>query len=110
MLTIRNTSYPLDIHTVIVYNSVYMMPSVTTRINISLPEDVLAMLRMYAPERGFSRFLIEAAKEKVDRIRRERAFNELLAAPPTFTNIRNGATYVRRMRRLDEKRAKRLGI
>ncbi len=86
------------------------MPSTRTRINISLSEDVLTMLRSYVPERGLSRFLAEAAKEKMDRLKREKAFNELLAAPPTFTGIRNAAAYVRRIRRLDEKRAKRLGI
>lgn len=87
-----------------------MMPSTTTRINISLSEDVLTMLRRYVPERGLSRFLADAATEKLEKIKREKAFNELLAAPPTFTGIRNSAAYIRRMRRLDGKRAKRLGI
>lgn len=86
------------------------MPSTTTRINISLSEDLLTMLRSYVPARGLSRFLSEAANEKIDRIKREKAFNELLNAPPSFTNIRNGAAYVRASRRLDEKRARRLGI
>jgi hypothetical protein len=87
-----------------------MNPSPTTRINISLSEDVLTMLKGYVPERGLSRFLAEAATEKIERIKREKAFNELLSAPPTFTHIRNAAAYVHRSRRLDEKRAKRLGI
>ncbi len=87
-----------------------MMPSPTTRINISLSEDVLTMLRRYAPERGLSRFLSEAAREKIDRIKREKAFKELLDAPPSFTKIRDSAAYVRTSRRLDEKRARRLGI
>lgn len=80
------------------------------RINISLSKDVLTMLRSFVPERGLSRFLSEAAKEKIDRIRREKAFNELLNAPPSFTKVRNGAAYVRASRRLDEKRARRLGV
>lgn len=80
------------------------------RINISLSKDVLTMLRSFVPERGLSRFLSEAAIEKMDRIKREKAFNELLNAPPSFTKVRNGAAYVRASRRLDEKRARRLGI
>ncbi len=68
------------------------------------------MLRRYVPERGLSRFLSDAAKEKVDRIKREKAFNELLNAPPSFTKIRDAAAYVRSSRRLDEKRARRLRI
>lgn len=86
------------------YNGVYM------RINISLSEDFLTMLRTFVPERGLSRFLTEAAKEKIDRIKREKAFNELLNDPPSFTNVRSGSAYVRASRRLDEKRARRLGI
>ena len=87
-----------------------MNSSPTARINISLSEDVLTMLRRYVPERGLSRFLTDAALEKVEKIKREKAFNELLSAPPTFTHIRNSAAYVHRSRHLDERRAKRLGI
>lgn len=86
------------------------MPSATTRINISLSEDMLTMLRSYVPVRGLSRFLSEAAKEKMDRIKREKALKSLIAAPPTFTNIPDGARYVRVLRRESEKRSRRLGI
>ena len=77
----------LDIHIVIVYYCVYMIPSPTTRINISLSEDVLAMLKRYVPERGLSRFLTEAANEKITRIKRENALKNLLAAPPSLLSL-----------------------
>lgn len=86
------------------------MPSTTTRINISLSEDLLTMLRNYVPVRGLSRFLSDAAKEKMDRIKRDKALKNLLAAPPTFTNIGNASAYVRAIRKESEKRARRLGI
>lgn len=81
-----------------------------TRINISLPEDTVRILRKVAPKRGISRFLLEALEEKIEREKRERALKELLAAPATFTDIKNSAAWVRKSRRLDEKRLKRLGI
>ncbi len=87
-----------------------MSASPSTRINISLSEDVLTMLRNYVPERGLSRFLAEAATEKVERIKREKALKSLIAAPPTFTNIPDGARYVRALRRESEKRSRRFGI
>lgn len=82
----------------------------TTRINITLPYEIVTELKKYAPERGVSRFLAEAAREKMDRIKREKALKTLLAAPPTFTNIGNASAYIRRLRRESEKRAERLGI
>lgn len=81
-----------------------------TRINISLPEETMSMLRRVAPKRGISRFLLEALEEKIEREKREKALKELLAAPATFTDIKNSAAWVRKSRRLDEKRLKRLGI
>lgn len=86
------------------YNSVYM------RINISLSDEVATTLRKYAPERGVSRFLSEAALEKIERIKRDKALKALINAPPTFTNIPDGASYVRALRRESEKRSRRLGI
>ncbi len=81
-----------------------------TRINISLPEQTLNMLRRVAPKRGISRFLVVALEEKIEKDKKENALKELLAAPATFTNIKNSASWVRESRRVDEKRLKRLGI
>jgi len=68
------------------------------------------MLRRYVPERGLSRFLSEAAKEKMDRIKREKALKTLLAAPPSLLSFGDSRTYIRRLRRGDDKRLKRLGV
>ncbi|MBI5614048.1 hypothetical protein HY947_03940 [Candidatus Gottesmanbacteria bacterium] len=105
-----NLSTMLDIHTIIVYSRVYMIPSPVSRINISLSEDVLMMLKKYVPERGLSRFLTEAAGEKIDRMKREKALKTLLAAPPSLRSFGDARTYIHRLRRGDEKRLKRLGI
>lgn len=52
----------------------------------------------------------EAAEEKVRKEKREKALKEILEAPPVFIDINDSAAYVRKMRRLDEKRLKRLGV
>ena len=87
-----------------------MNTQTVTRINITLPVPMVSDLKKYAPERGVSNFLAEAAKEKIERIEKEKAFKELLAAPATFTRIKDAQAYVRKTRRLDEKRSRRLGI
>ena len=80
------------------------------RVNISLPIDLVKELKEKVPARGFSRFLSEAAMEKIAVEKRRRALRELLEAPPSFIDIRDSAAYIRKMRRLDEKRLKRLGV
>lgn len=80
------------------------------RMNISLPAPVLEEIKGFAPRRGLSRFLAEAVSEKMDRIKREKALKTLLAAPPSLLSIGNAQTYIRRLRRGDEKRLKRLGV
>ncbi len=81
-----------------------------TRLNISLSKDTADKIRKIAPKRGVSKFLTEAAEEKIRRLEREKALKELLEAPPTFTDIQDSVKYIRKMRRLDEKRMRRLGI
>jgi len=82
----------------------------TTRLNISIPTETATKLKKIAPKRGVSSFLAEAAEEKISKLEREKALKELLEAPPTFTDINDSVKYIRKMRRLDEKRMKRLGI
>ncbi len=82
-----------------------------TRINISLPEETMNMLRRVAPKRGISKFLLEALEEKIERDKREKALKELLAAPPAFTFLKgkNAAVkWVRKLRAQDERRFKRV--
>lgn len=85
----------------------------TVRINISLPEESIRRIKSMAPRRGVSKFLAEAAEEKIRRIKAEKAFKEILEAPPAFTFLKgkNAAVrWVRKLRGEDEKRLTRLGI
>lgn len=80
------------------------------RINISLPLDLVKDLKQRTSPRGFSKFLAEAAEEKIKAMEQEKAFKEILEAPATFTKIKDSTAWIRKMRRLDEKRLKRLGV
>ena len=80
------------------------------RVNVSLPIGLVKELKEKIPARGVSRFIADAAMEKIVVEKRRRALRELLEAPPSFTDIRDSSVYIRKMRRLDEKRLKRLGI
>jgi len=80
------------------------------RVNVTLPSDLVKELKEIVPSRGVSKFLSEAAIEKMKREKRDRALKELLKGPPAFPDIKDSVSYVRKMRRLDEKRMKRLGI
>lgn len=82
-----------------------------TRINISLPEETVNMIKKAAPKRGVSKFLAEAAEEKIERNKKEKALKELLEAPPAFTFLKgkNAAVkWVKKLRAEDEKRLKRV--
>ena len=81
-----------------------------TRLNISIPAETVAKIKKTAPKRGVSRFLTEAAEEKIKKLEREKALKELLAMPPTFTHIKDSRKWIRDLRRRDLKRMKRLGI
>lgn len=75
-----------------------------------MPRDLVKEIKEKVPERGVSKFISEAATEKIEKTKRIKAFKELLEAPPAFTDIKDSAAYIRKMRRLDEKRMKRLGV
>ena len=75
-----------------------------------MPTEIAERLKEVAPKRGVSKFLADAAEEKIKKLEREKALKELLAMPPTFTDVKDSVEYIRKMRRLDEKRMKRLGI
>lgn len=83
----------------------------TVRINISLPEESIKRIKSMAPKRGVSKFLAEAAEEKIEQIERKRALKELIEAPPAFTFLKgkNAAQrWVRSLRRESDKRLERL--
>ena len=87
-----------------------MNTSSYVRINITLPRDLVKELKEKIPSRGLSKFLADAAEEKVEELTREEALKELLAAPPAFPHIKDSVKWVRDLRRRDLKRLKRLGI
>lgn len=81
------------------------------RVNVSLPSDLVKELKEKVPSRGISRFLSEAAIEKMKKEKRDKAFKELLEAPPAFTFLKGknaAVNWVRKSRREDEKRMKRI--
>lgn len=80
------------------------------RINVSLPSDLVKELKEKVPFRGISRFLSDAAKEKIEQIIQEEAFKELLAGPPAFPQIKDSVKWVRDLRKGDIKRLRRLGV
>ena len=81
------------------------------RVNVSLPRDLVRELKEKVPSRGISRFLSEAAREKITERERIKAFKELLEAPPAFTFLKGknaAVNWVRKLRKEDEKRLKRV--
>jgi len=80
------------------------------RVNVSMPSDLVKELREKVPSRGMSKFISDAAREKVESMSREDALKELLSGPPAFPQIKNSAKWVRELRRNDLKRLKRLGL
>ena len=82
-----------------------------TRLNITIPAEIATKLKKLTPKRGISKFLAEAAEERIKLLERDKALKELLAAPPalTFLKGKNAAVkWVRELRRSDEKRLKRV--
>lgn len=81
------------------------------RINVTIPVETVKKLKKVATKRGISRFLVEAAEEKIGNIERKKALKEILDAPPTFTFLKGknaSVRWVRKLRRADEKRLNRL--
>lgn len=87
-----------------------MDTSPVVRVNVTLPQSVVLKVKKRARRGGMSKFLLEAAEEKLAREEREQALRELKDAPPTFTNITDSGAYVRQLRAADEERLKRLGL
>ncbi|MBI2327718.1 hypothetical protein HYU92_05375 [Candidatus Curtissbacteria bacterium] len=82
-----------------------------TRLNVSMPSEVVSKVKKFTSKRGVSRFLTEAANEKIEKLEREKALEELLAAPPSFKFLKGknaSARWVRELRRTDNKRLKRI--
>jgi hypothetical protein len=79
-----------------------MLNTNVTRINITIPEQLVSKLEKKVPPRGKSQFISEAIEEKLIREERDVALKELRNSPPAFPKIKDGASYVRKLRETDE--------
>ena len=79
-----------------------------TRINLTMPKEIVEHLKRHTE--NMSKYISEAVRERIAREKREKALREILAAKPTFTTVKDGATFVRELRSVDKKRDARLGL
>ena len=79
-----------------------------TRINLTIPKDILSYIKHNTG--NMSKYISEALRERIAQEKREKALREILDAKPTFTDVKDGAAYVRELRSVDTKRDKRLGF
>ena len=79
-----------------------------TRINLTIPKEIVEHLKRHTE--NMSKYISEAVRARIARETREQALQEILAAKPTFTRVKDGTTYVRQLRAVDKKRDERLGL
>lgn len=79
-----------------------------TRINLTIPKDILSYIKHNTG--NMSKYISETLRERIAQEKREKALREILDAKPTFTDVKDGAAYVRELRSVDTKRDKRLGF
>jgi len=79
-----------------------------TRVNLTISKDIFEYLKRNTE--NMSKYVSEAVRERITRERREKALKEILSGEPTFTDVKDGAIYVRELRSADKKRDKRLGL
>jgi len=79
-----------------------------TRVNLTIPKDIIEYLKRHTE--NMSSYISEAVRERIAREKREKALREILAAHPTFTDVKDGTAFVRELRSVDKKRDKRLGL
>ena len=90
------TSLPLDAKYICVYNYVYM------RANVVLPNDLINEVDRIAGARKRSKFLEEAAREKIEALRLEKAFADvrgILKDDPRFSTHAKVRKYIRDFRK-----------
>ena len=81
--------------------------------HITLPKNILETIDKLAGKRGRSKFMKEAAEEKIDRERFLKALKESVGAwkdknHPELSSIKDIHRYVRKMREESNKRLKRI--
>jgi hypothetical protein len=79
-----------------------------TRVNLTISKDIIEYLKRHTE--NMSSYISEAVRERIAREKREKALREILAAKPTFTDVKDGTTYVQELRAGDKKRDERLGL
>ena len=79
-----------------------------TRVNLTISKDIIEYLKHNTE--NMSKYISEAVRERIAREKREQALSEILTGKPTFTDVKDGTTYVRELRSIDKKRDKRLGL
>ncbi len=72
-----------------------------TRVNLTISKDIFEYLKHNTE--NMSKYISEAVRERITRERREKALKEILSAEPTFTDVKDGTTYVRTLRLTDKK-------
>ena len=82
----------------------------TLRINISFPSELVKDIKKRVAEGEFSKFLADAAREKIESMERDMALKKLLNSKPAFPRIKNASKWVRDLRSKDTDRLKRFGI
>jgi post-segregation antitoxin (ccd killing protein) len=78
------------------------------RVNLTIPTDVIEYVKHHTE--NMSNYISEAVKERIAREKKALALREILAAKPTFTDVKDGTAYVRALRVADKTRDKRLGL
>ncbi len=78
------------------------------RLSITVPRSLVKDLKTEV--NNLSKYITEAILERRKREQREKAWQELLSAPPTFTEIDDPVAFIRELRAGDEERMKRLGV
>ncbi len=78
------------------------------RLSITIPRSLVNDLKTDVD--NLSKYITEAIQERRKQEQREKAWQELLDAPPTFTEIDDPVAFIRDLRAGDEERLKRLGV
>lgn len=86
-----------------------MINTVKTRLNITLPSALVADLKLYARD-NISKFIEEAVEETIHFKKRKEAIRLVKKFPPSFTQVKDSVKFVRKLRSLDTKRLKEIGI
>jgi len=79
-----------------------------TRVNLTIAKDIIEYLKHNTD--NMSKYISEALRERIAREKREKALKEILAAKPTFEDVKDGTSYVHTLRSVDKKRDERLGL